>query len=229
MAEVEENLHQEQPCLPVVFGRDEIKRLFKQLDQALKAQGDVVWIYVVGGANIALVIDGSRSTSDIDVVVRRGMDALARAAATVAKSNPGLQADWINTEFTGNTYDGGITWSWFDNQHLDEPETFYESDNLKVELASTLMLLALKALDTRPQGRADLYNLMRLTGLRTKQEVGANLRRFTGDRLFESQGKPGTFVHVFQALNEAFEELPQDLRPPEKDSLFRRIIARTRK
>lgn len=193
--------------------RQEMIRLLEELDGELTRRGERAVLYVVGGANIALAIDGSRTTTDIDVVVKRGFDIVFEAVAAVASREPGLGEDWLNAAFTGNTPDGGLTWPWLDERDSDTPTTAFKGASLHVELASPEMMLALKTLAQRPQDMDDIYKLMRMSGINTPREIGRNLHRFTGRRIFDAQGSPGMFIHIDPLFRNIFDGAPADLRP----------------
>ena len=102
-------------------------RLLRKLDDVLSTKGNQAVLYIVGGANIALAVNTRRSTTDIDAVVKQGFDVVFDAAAEVAQTEPGLAPDWLNTEFTGGTPNGGLAWSFFDNKADDKPSTFLQA------------------------------------------------------------------------------------------------------
>ncbi len=193
--------------------REDIERLIGKLDAELARRGHRAVIYVVGGANIAMAVDGSRTTTDIDVVVKQGFNVIFNAARAVARSEAGIGDDWINAGFTGGIPNGGITWPWFDNWDGDTPITAFKGSALHVELASPEMMLALKTLAQRPQDMDDIYTLMRMTGIKTPDGIGHNLAHFTGRRIFEAQGQPGTFIHIDPKFRAIFDGAPDDLRP----------------
>jgi hypothetical protein len=191
-----------------------IRHLLAQLDQVLADRGQAAILYVVGGANIALAHNGRRTTTDIDAVIKQGCDIVFDAAAAVAASEPGLGADWLSAAFTGYTADGGLSWSWFDNKDDDQPSTAYHGRALTVELASPPMMLALKTLAMREKDLPDIYLLMRELGIKTPLELGRNLARFTGPRIFQQQGTPGMYFHIDPEFDYIFANAPDDLRPP---------------
>lgn len=191
----------------------EIKRLLHRLDDVLSEHGHQAVLYVVGGANMALAVDNRRSTTDVDAVVKQGFDVVFNAAAEVARSEPGLAPDWLNAEFTGGTPDGGLAWSFFDNRDEDEPSTLFAGQSLTVELASPEMMLALKTLARRDRDMDDVYELMRMTGIRTPQELGRNLVRFTGPRIVQEQGRPWMPHHIDPSFRFIVDNAPDDLRP----------------
>lgn len=196
------------------LAREDIERLIGKLDAELEQRGHRAVIYVVGGANIAMAVDGSRTTTDIDVVVKRGLDVVLDAARAVARGESGLGDDWINAAFTGFSQDGGIAWSWFDNRDRDAPVTAFKGSALLVELASPEMMLALKTLAQRPQDMAGIYTLMRMTGIKTPEDIGRNLARFTGRRIFDAQGQPGVLIHIDPKFRAVLDSAPDDLRLP---------------
>jgi hypothetical protein len=78
---------------------DDIRRLFEERASELDAQGIRAEIFLVGGAAIALCIDGRRATRDLDAVFLP-TDAVRRAAAEVAERE-GLEPDWLNDAVKG--------------------------------------------------------------------------------------------------------------------------------
>lgn len=196
------------------LNRDDIDRLLRKLGEVLARKQQKITLYVVGGANIALAVNDTRVTKDVDVVVKDGMRYLEDAAGEVAATEPGLAPDWINTEFTNGTYDGGLTWSWFDNRDSDIPARQEYGPGLEVQLASPEMVLALKTLAGRPKDIDDIAKLMRLTGIKTPLELGKNLFRFTGRRIFDAQTDPMMYLHIDPEFREIFNRLPPDLHPP---------------
>ena len=188
-------------------------RLLHRLDAVLNERGHQVVLSIVGGANMALAVDARRSTTDVDAVVKRGFDVVFKAAAEVARTEPGLAPDWLNTEFTGGTPDGGPAWSFFDNRDDDKPSTFFTGTSLTVELASPEMMLALKTLAGRDRDMKDIFGLMRMTGIRTPRELGRNLVRFTGPRIIHEQQSPWMPHHIDPSFKFILDNAPDDLRP----------------
>lgn len=197
------------------FTADTIRRLLGELNEELERRGQQVAVYVVGGANMALAVDSSRTTTDIDAVVESGHEQLTAAAAAVAESEPGLAPDWINSEFTGgDNPTGGLIWQWFDNRDDDEPVSLFHGKALEVQGASAEMMLALKTLANRDQDISDTHKLMRRTGMKTPQELGRNLARFTGPRIFQVQGTMTLHPRIDPDFGHIFESIPDDLKPP---------------
>lgn len=190
----------------------EMRRLLDRLADVLSDRHQAVAIYMVGGANIALSINSSRVTKDIDVVAKQGRFELESAAAEVARTEPGLGPDWINAEFTGpHDANGGMTWSWFDNKDCDTPTTLFSSEALTVELASPEMMLALKTIAGRDQDISDTYDLMRATDIYTPKALDENLTRFTGERIWRAQGTLDSPIHLDPQFHRVFDGLPDDL------------------
>ncbi len=210
---------------------NDIHRLLGLLDQELQRRGQAAKLYVVGGANITLALDQSRTTNDIDVVVKQGFDIVFDAAKAVSDAEPGLGPDWMNSDFTAGKPDGGMSWSWMDNKEKDQPSIGYQGPALTVELASPRMMLALKTLANRAKDRADIYLLMEATGIRTPDELGRNLAQFTGRRIFDEQGRPGMPFHIDPAFSDIFEDAPPHLRSelPPRASWWVRFTGRQRK
>jgi len=170
----------------------EITQLLQELDQVLTYNNKEVTIYILGGANIALTIDHFRTTTDIDVEVKKGEEYIAEAANIIANAHPevDLQEDWINDVFTN--YWGGITaWNWLDNKDADKPTVYFSGNALRVELASKEMMLALKTMSARPEkDMDDIKKLMDITGINTLPKLKKNLERFSGKRIFQQQNDP---------------------------------------
>lgn len=190
----------------------EITRLLGKLDAELERRNQRVVLYVVRGANIALALDARRSTKDIGAGVKSGFDVVFDAVKKVAKTESGLGADWLNSDFTAGTPNWGLSWSWMDKSDDDTPTSAFTGKALSVELASPQMMLALKVLASRDKDLEDIYLLMRTTGLKTPMDVGKNLARFTGRRIFE-QNKPGMPFHIDPKFSYVFDNAPDDLRP----------------
>lgn len=207
--------------------RDEIERLMVRLDEVLTQRGKRAIIYVVGGANIAMTLDDRRTTTDVDVVARSGYEDVLDASREVALAEEGLGEDWLNAAFAGYGPDGGMAWSWLDNKDDDTPRIAYSGRSLNVELASPQMMLALKILAARPKDLQDIYALMRHTGIRTREDLSRNVERFTGRRLFEAQGKAGTYIHIGANLKRVMDEAPDDLRTATRPGLWARLTAST--
>ncbi|MCL1906644.1 MAG: hypothetical protein FWG08_01800 [Propionibacteriaceae bacterium] len=206
-----------------MLDRAYMEHLLRKLDEVLVERGQRAVVYVVGGANIAMALDASRTTRDIDVVVKHGDGIVFDAARKVAESEEGLADDWLNNQFTGGTKEGGMTWPWIDNKDLDAPLTVFAGDGLVVELASREMMLALKTLAQRPQDLPDIYLLMRELGIATPEGIGKNLARFTGERIFRAQGTAGMFIHIDPKFRRIFDNAPKDLRPPKSPSLLEKV------
>ena len=203
--------------------KEYIEYLLRKLDVELVERGQKSIIYVIGGANIAMSVDACRTTTDIDVVVKRGFDIVFEAAKAVAETEEGLADDWLNAQFTENTPEGGIAWQWFDNKDDDIVTTVYKGRGLIVELASPEMVLALKTIALRPQDIPDIYQLMRMTDIRTPEGIGRNLVRFTGRRIFDAQGITEMFIRIDPTFAEIFDNAPEDLRLPQRETLRARF------
>jgi len=194
------------------LNKDEIVRLLHKVDDVLRRRNQKAIIYVVGGANVALTIDARRVTTDVDVVVKKGMEQVISAAREVSLTEPELTDHWLNAAFTGETYDSGITWQWFDYKDRDAPDILFSGNALSVELASPEMILALKTLAARDKDMQDIFKLMRWTGIKTRQQLGDNVRRFTGNRIFETQEHWSNPIHIRERMADIYDQLPPDLR-----------------
>jgi hypothetical protein len=158
---------------------DDIRRLFEELASELDAQGIRAEIFLVGGAAIALCIDGRRATRDLDAVFLP-TDAVRRGAAKVAERE-GLEPDWLNDAVKG---------------FLPGPDPqsvrYFEAPGLLVDVASPEYLLAMKLFSSRVETDADdIALLYRAVGLHTVDEGLALVERGV-KRPSERQWRPGS-------------------------------------
>jgi len=229
----------------LAMGKQDITTLLHALDNVLHVNNQNATIYVIGGANIALTVSETRMTTDIDVVIEQGEKAILEGAEKISKIynsiitndnlhltneelvNLYIQPDWINNQFTGgpNQKPGfsGITWYWFDNKDSDNRSTLFNGKNLRVVLASPEMLLALKCFAQREKDLPDIYTLMRITGIKTPQDLTKNIYKFTGQRFFDEQTKPWMPHHLDFSFKKLFQHAPDDLKLPTPETLGNRI------
>ncbi len=140
-----------------LFDRDRILRLFDELSRELARQGIRAEVFLVGGAAMALAYDSRRATRDVDAVFQPKEEVYA-AAATVAARH-GLPDDWLNDGVKG-FLPGNDPRAW----------SVYESDALRVDVASPQYLLAMKLLAAREQDVDDIVFLYRLCGFTSAAE-----------------------------------------------------------
>ena len=79
---------------PVSFDRHRTEELLSLLDARLRTRGVSASIYLVGGAAIALTVQGSRRTADLDVLVS---DPVVLEEADALGVEHGLPPGWLNT------------------------------------------------------------------------------------------------------------------------------------
>lgn len=140
-----------------LLGRDQLLSLFDDLSQELASRGAVAEIFLVGGAAMALAYDSRRATRDVDAVFRPKAEVFAAAAAVAERHD--LSDDWLNDGVKG--FLPG-----------DDPSAAlaYESDALRVDVASPRYLLAMKLLAARDEDVDDIVVLYRLCGFTTVDE-----------------------------------------------------------
>jgi hypothetical protein len=152
--------------------RDDIIDGIRDLILHLREAGSTATIQIVGGAAIALTIDGDRAaTVDIDGPIAPP-EAVAVAAAEVAR-NKGWPPDWVNDKAKIFLPDGmgrGAEWV-----------TLYDQDMILIQAASPAMLLAMKlrAFERRGLREADdVAVLLAVLEIQTADEAEDLLNEF---------------------------------------------------
>lgn len=140
-----------------LLSRDQIIRLFEDLSTELRRRGTRAEVLLVGGAAMALAYDVRRSTRDLDAVFAP-KDEVYAAAAAVATGHD-LPDDWLNDAVKG-----------FLPAVDPQARPVFESDSLRVDVASPEYLLAMKLLAARDQDVDDIVTLYRLSGFTTARE-----------------------------------------------------------
>lgn len=140
-----------------LLGRDDILRLFEDLSDELGSQGTRAEVFLVGGAAMALAYDGRRATRDIDAVFEPKEVVYAAAAAVATRHD--LPEDWLNDAVKG-----------FLPGSDPQARPVFESDALRVDVASPKYLLAMKLLAAREQDIDDISVLYRLCGFASAAE-----------------------------------------------------------
>ncbi len=151
--------------------RDEITAALTAVGRLLHARGISGELYMVGGAAIALALDGRRSTRDVDAVFEP-KHAIYEAAAQVA-ADLDLPPGWLNDAVKG---------------FLAGPDPtaapVLEVPGLRCLAASPQMLLALKVLAHRVgEDEGDVRLLADVLGLDRASDVLALVEQVFGDRL----------------------------------------------
>lgn len=84
--------------------KDEILKLFADLNGVLKQNGQKGEIGIIGGAVMCLVFNARNATRDVDAIFEPSQ-VIRRAAAQIAKDH-GLAEDWLNDAAKGFLVDG---------------------------------------------------------------------------------------------------------------------------
>jgi len=140
-----------------LLDREQILHLFQELSEELARRGTRAEIFLVGGAAMALAYDARRATRDIDAVFQPKDEVYSAAAAVASRHD--LPDDWLNDGVKG--FLPG-----------DDPQArpAYESEALRVDVASPQYLLAMKLLAARDEDVDDIVALYRLCGFTTVVE-----------------------------------------------------------
>lgn len=141
-----------------ILGRDDVARLFADLSSELERRDVQADVFLVGGAAMAVAYDARRLTRDLDAVFHPS-GVVREAAAAIATAH-GLRPDWLNDAVKG---------------FLPGPDPdaarFFETEHLRVDVASPRYLLAMKILAGRAGADvADIALLYRLCGFSTVAE-----------------------------------------------------------
>ncbi|HWG99252.1 MAG TPA: DUF6036 family nucleotidyltransferase [Pilimelia sp.] len=140
-----------------LLDQQRIRQLFDELSEELTRRGSRAEVFLVGGAALALAYDARRATRDVDAVFQPKEEVYAAAAVVAARHD--LPADWLNDSVKG--FLPG-----------DDPRArpVYESDALRVDVASPEYLLAMKLLAARDQDVDDIVLLYRMCGFTTASQ-----------------------------------------------------------
>jgi hypothetical protein len=153
--------------MPALTSSD-LRRLFGQLNEELRAREVEGELYVVGGAVMCLAWAARPSTLDVDAWFRPA-GAVREAAAAVAR-HTGIHADWLNDAVKG-----------YLSEHGDFVP-FLELDHLRVMLAQPEYLLAMKCLALRIgaefHDEDDIRYLLRHLDLRSREQAIAIITRY---------------------------------------------------
>ena len=138
--------------------RDAILSLLGDLSDGLARRGVRADVFLVGGAAMALAYDARRATRDLDAVF--APTSVVRAAAADVAASHDLPEDWLNDAVKG-----------FLPGRDHEARRVFESDALRVDVASPRYLLAMKLLAARAGADVeDIRTLYRLSGFTTVEE-----------------------------------------------------------
>lgn len=180
------------------LSRDDIIDGLRELISRLHEEGKTATIQIVGGAAIALTVDGDRpATTDVDGWVAPLDDVQAVAARIAEERN--WPRDWVNDKARIFLPDGmgrGAEWI-----------TLHDRDGILIEAASPEMLLAMKlrAFERRgPRDAADVALLLAVLRIETADQAEELL-----DEFFPAEGlRPATYDRVAKLLESAPQETP---------------------
>lgn len=150
---------------------DDVEHLLRDLAERLRERGVDGWLYVVGGAAMALAYGRDRLTRDVDGVFEPS--AVVREAAVEVAERHDLEPDWLTDAVKGFVLgsDPDAT------THLDVP-------GLRVVVASPQHLFVMKAMAARVErDAADLVRLYDLCGFASVDEALATVERAVPPRL----------------------------------------------
>lgn len=184
--------------MPGTLTRNDIINGIRDLILRLREAGSAATIQIVGGAAIALTIDGDRpATMDIDGPITPP-EAVRVAAAEIARKK-GWPPDWVNDKAKIFLPDGmgrGAEWV-----------TLYDQDGILIQAASPAMLLAMKLRAFERRGLRDADDvavLLAVLEIQTADEAEDLLNEF-----FPAEDlSPRTFDRVQRILNARPLDLP---------------------
>ncbi len=151
------------------FNQVQMLSLLNELEAELSSKGQTVDVYLIGGAAIALSFDSARTTRDIDAVFAPTSE--VRAAVAKLAVRHGLNDDWLNDAAKGFVPPG------VDSQQ----EVIFETENLRVCVASAEHMLAMKVAASRVESdRADIALLLHTLNIHNVDEAIEAARRSLG-------------------------------------------------
>jgi len=186
------------------LNRDDIIAGIREVIVRLRDARVTATIQIVGGAAIALTIDGDRpATVDVDGPITPLEDVEA-IAVQIARER-GWPSDWVNDKAKIFLPDGmGRSAEWV---------TLYDRDGIVIQAASAAMLLAMKLRAVERRGLRDIDDvatLLSATGIETADGAEDLLNEFfPGEDL-----SPRTYDRVRKVL---VAGLPSPRRPPSPD------------
>ena len=151
------------------LSRDELVDLLRRVGAILQERGLKASIYVVGGAAMAMVFDSRRTTRDVDASIRSHHEEFDKAVKVVAERNS-LAPDWVNSNASA-----------FMPNHPDSGADELNLPGLRVAIASSEHLIAMKLRAMRRRDQNDLETLFRSSGIESPEEAAAIHDRLFGD------------------------------------------------
>jgi hypothetical protein len=153
--------------MPALTERD-IRRLFGLLNEELRRTGTEGELFLVGGAVMCLAYAARPSTQDVDALFRPAREVREAAARIAVRA--GVQPDWLNDGVKAFLSERG------------EFRTFLELDHLRVMVAQSEYLLAMKCLALRigeeSHDEDDVRYLLRHLDIGTYEDAIGVITRF---------------------------------------------------
>lgn len=139
--------------------KQQIQDLFKQLNAALRARGEIGEVGIVGGAVMCLVYNARQSTKDIDAIFEPA--ALIRELCKKIARDQSLPVDWLNDAAKGFLRPGF------------EREEVLSLSNLRVWAPDARYMLAMKCVSARwdTHDRDDVIFLIKLLEYTKAEQV----------------------------------------------------------
>lgn len=136
-----------------------IRSLFERLNEALRREGEVGEVGIVGGAVMCLVYNAREATRDVDAVFEPS-SVIRKLAERIARDE-NLPPDWLNDAAKGFV------------QGRFERETVLDLSNLKVWAPDARYMLAMKCISARwdTSDRDDVIFLVDKLELEKAEEV----------------------------------------------------------
>ena len=153
------------------FSAEQLEDLLDLLDAELRQRGVAGSVYIVGGAAIALTVNDSRRTVDVDVLT---LDRVVIEAARVVAAQRQVNPNWLNTN----------AMSWVPPRPA-LATVRPEEPGLSRHIAPPEHLLAMKLVADRAQDEPDMVALVRELGM-----VDASAEDFADllEQVYEGEG-----------------------------------------
>ncbi len=185
------------------LNRTRLTELFEELDKELRHHPGRVVMYIAGGARMALGWKETRTTRDVDGVIREGHGAAVKAIAAVGRRH-GLTDSWMNEEMTAGLPQGS-----------DPGETtLFHGNSLTVKGASASWMLAMKTAAGRAVDVADARTLIEHLEIGTTREVRELVTRLYPDM---SDRKLTRVDGTLDKLADAIDTLVNNHRSKERE------------
>lgn len=149
-----------------MLSRDQIDQLFRLLNDALRARGEVGEIGIVGGAVMCLVYQAREATRDVDGIFEPSQ--LIRKLVAQIGEEEGVGEDWLNDGAKGYIRSG------FDRQEV------LNLSNLRVWAPDARYMLAMKCISARwdSSDRDDVIFLIRHLEMKRAKDVFTLIEKY---------------------------------------------------